>query len=193
MYDYILGSVVSIKEDYAVIDNNGIGYRIYSSSNSLKDLKINEKVTMYIYFNLREDGIFLYGFTTDEELNMFSLLLLVSKVGPKVGLNILSTLTVNQIKSAIVHNDLNILCNAPGVGKKTASRIVLELKDRIDDDGIMDVEYTGDKGDEVEIAINGIMTLGYSKNEIFRVLKKMNTDKMTAEDIIKGALRRLSK
>lgn len=146
MYDYILGSVVSIKEDYAVIDNNGIGYRIYSSSNSLKDLKINEKVTMYIYFNLREDGIFLYGFTTDEELNMFSLLLLVSKVGPKVGLNILSTLTVNQIKSAIVHNDLNILCNAPGVGKKTASRIVLELKDRIDDDGIMDVEYTGDKG-----------------------------------------------
>lgn len=83
MYEYIIGKVVSIKEDYIVLDNNGIGYRIYTSKNSLMNLEIHEKITMYIYFNLREDGVYLYGFITEEELNMFNLLLLVSKVGPR--------------------------------------------------------------------------------------------------------------
>src|SRR5690554_5559559 len=105
MYEYIIGKVVSVKEDYIVLDNNGIGYRVYTSKNSLMNLKLDEDITMYIYYNLREDGVYLYGFTTEEELNMFNLLLLVSKVGPKVGLNILSTLTPNQIKLAILKND----------------------------------------------------------------------------------------
>ena len=140
MYEYIIGKVVSVKEDYIVLDNNGIGYRVYTSKNSLMNLKLDEDITMYIYYNLREDGVYLYGFTTEEELNMFNLLLLVSKVGPKVGLNILSTLTPNQIKLAILKNDANILCNAPGVGKKTASRIILELKDRVSQEEILEDE-----------------------------------------------------
>ncbi|WP_236915207.1 Holliday junction branch migration protein RuvA [Clostridium sp. Cult2] len=193
MYDYITGKVVGVKEDYIVVDNNGIGYRIYTSKNSLMDLKVDDKTIMYIYFNLREDGIFLYGFTTEEELNMFNLLLLVSKVGPKVGLNILSTLTVNQIKLAILKNDSNILCNAPGVGKKTASRIILELKDRIDKEDIIDEEPIIKDNNEVEIAINGIMSLGYSRNEVLKVIKKMDTSNMVTEDIIREVLKRLSK
>ncbi|MCF6465908.1 Holliday junction branch migration protein RuvA [Clostridium sp. Cult2] len=193
LYDYITGKVVGVKEDYIVVDNNGIGYRIYTSKNSLMDLKVDDKTIMYIYFNLREDGIFLYGFTTEEELNMFNLLLLVSKVGPKVGLNILSTLTVNQIKLAILKNDSNILCNAPGVGKKTASRIILELKDRIDKEDIIDEEPIIKDNNEVEIAINGIMSLGYSRNEVLKVIKKMDTSNMVTEDIIREVLKRLSK
>lgn len=193
MYDYITGKVVGVKEDYIVVDNNGIGYRIYTSKNSLMDLKVDDKTIMYIYFNLREDGIFLYGFTTEEELNMFNLLLLVSKVGPKVGLNILSTLTVNQIKLAILKNDSNILCNAPGVGKKTASRIILELKDRIDKEDIIDEEPIIKDNNEVEIAINGIMSLGYSRNEVLKIIKKMDTSNMVTEDIIREVLKRLSK
>ncbi|CCQ94016.1 Holliday junction ATP-dependent DNA helicase RuvA [[Clostridium] ultunense Esp] len=193
MYEYIIGKVVSIKEDYIVLDNNGIGYRIYTSKNSLMNLEIHEKITMYIYFNLREDGVYLYGFITEEELNMFNLLLLVSKVGPKVGLNILSTLTPNQIKLAILKNDSNILCNAPGVGKKTASRIILELKDRVDKEDIVEDENIIIDNDEVEIAIDGIMSLGYSRNEVIKVINKIDTSKMVTEDIIREVLKRISK
>ncbi|WP_236911420.1 Holliday junction branch migration protein RuvA [Clostridium sp. Cult1] len=193
MYEYIIGKVVSVKEDYIVLDNNGIGYRVYTSKNSLMNLKLDEDITMYIYYNLREDGVYLYGFTTEEELNMFNLLLLVSKVGPKVGLNILSTLTPNQIKLAILKNDANILCNAPGVGKKTASRIILELKDRVSQEEILEDEDIIIDDDEVEIAIHGIMSLGYSRNEVLKVVNKMDTSKMVTEDIIREVLKRLSK
>lgn len=193
MYEYIIGKVVSVKEDYIVLDNNGIGYRVYTSKNSLMNLKLDEDITMYIYYNLREDGVYLYGFTTEEELNMFNLLLLVSKVGPKVGLNILSTLTPNQIKLAILKNDANILCNAPGVGKKTASRIILELKDRVSQEEILEDEDIIIDDDEVEIAIHGIMSLGYSRNEVLKVINKMDTSKMVTEDIIREVLKRLSK
>ena len=86
----------------------------------------------YTYLNVREDGIFLYGFTSEEELNMFKLLLLVSKIGPKVATGLLSFLTPNQIKKAIINKDVGILSKAPGIGKKTAERIILELKDKID-------------------------------------------------------------
>ena len=193
MYEYIIGKVVSVKEDYIVLDNNGIGYRVYTSKNSLMNLKLDEDITMYIYYNLREDGVYLYGFTKEEELNMFNLLLLVSKVGPKVGLNILSTLTPNQIKLAILKNDANILCNAPGVGKKIASRIILELKDRVSQEEILEDEDIRIDDDEVEIAIHGIMSLGYSRNEVLKVVNKMDTSKMVTEDIIREVLKRLSK
>ncbi len=193
LYEYIIGKVVGIKEDYIVLDNNGIGYKIFTSRNSLVSLEIGETVTMYIYFNLREDGVYLYGFITEEELDMFNLLLLVSKIGPKVGLGILSTLTPNQIKFAILNNDSNALCNAPGVGKKTASRIILELKDRIDDNCIGEDIDTIKDVDMVENAINGLMSLGYTRGEILRVLNKIDTSNMDTEDIIRETLKRLSK
>ena len=94
MYEYIRGKVVGIKDGYIVLDNNGIGYKIFTSQNSLLKLELNEIRTMYIYFNLREDGVFLYGFISEEELEMFNLLLLVSKIGPKIALGTLSTLTI---------------------------------------------------------------------------------------------------
>ena len=150
LYEYIMGKVVGIKEDYIVLDNGGIGYKIFTSRNSLGNLKINEMITMYIYFNLREDGVYLYGFTTEEELDMFNMLLLVSKVGPKVGLGILSTLTPGQIKLAILNSDSNVLCN-------------------------------------------GLMSLGYTRGEIQRVLNKIDTSSMDTEDIIRETLKRLSK
>ncbi|HSH36428.1 Holliday junction branch migration protein RuvA [Schnuerera sp.] len=193
MYEYIIGRVARIKEDYVVVENNGIGYRIYTSKNSLVNLQIDEKTTMYIYYNLREDGVYLYGFTTEEELDMFNLLLLVSKVGPKVGLNVLSTLNPNQIKLAILRNDSHALCNAPGVGKKTASRIILELKDRIDKDDIVEEEVIIEDNDEADIAIHGIMSLGYSRGEVMKVMRKLDTTKMVTEDIIREALKLLSK
>ncbi|WP_132027040.1 Holliday junction branch migration protein RuvA [Keratinibaculum paraultunense] len=195
MYEYIIGEVMEIKEDYIVLENNGIGYRVFTSKHSINNLSINQTITMYIYFNLREDGVYLYGFTTEEELNMFNKLLLVSKIGPKVGLNILSTLTPNEIKSAIINKDTDILCNAPGVGEKTAGRIILELKDRIDAtdvDTIEDVEILNDNSD-INIAINGLISLGYTRKEIDWALNKLDISSMDTEDIIKEVLRRLSR
>ncbi|QQY80858.1 Holliday junction DNA helicase subunit RuvA [Keratinibaculum paraultunense] len=186
---------MEIKEDYIVLENNGIGYRVFTSKHSINNLSINQTITMYIYFNLREDGVYLYGFTTEEELNMFNKLLLVSKIGPKVGLNILSTLTPNEIKSAIINKDTDILCNAPGVGEKTAGRIILELKDRIDAtdvDTIEDVEILNDNSD-INIAINGLISLGYTRKEIDWALNKLDISSMDTEDIIKEVLRRLSR
>ena len=100
LYEYIIGKVVNIKEDYIVLDNNRIGFRIFTSKNSLSNIKMDQTITMYIYYNVREDGISLYGFSTEEELDMFNMLILVSRIGPKVGLGILSALTPNQIKLA---------------------------------------------------------------------------------------------
>lgn len=192
LYEYIIGKVVNIKEEYIVVDNNGIGYRIFTSKNSLMNIKISERVTMYMYFNLREDGVSLYGFTTEEELDMFNMLLLVSRIGPKVGLGILSTLTPNQIKLAILNNDSHILCKAPGIGNKTAGRIILELKDRIDKDDMVEDKGIVENTDDIEIAIHGLMSLGYTRGEILKITNKMDTIDMSTEDIMKEVLRRLS-
>lgn len=193
MYEYINGKVVGIKEDYIVLDNNGIGYRIYTSNNSLLSVENGQTITMYIYFNLREDGIYLYGFTTEEELYMFNMLLLVSRVGPKVGLGILSSLTPNQIKLAILNKDYKVLCNAPGIGKKTAERIILELKDRIDCNDISDETILIKNTGEAQMAIHGLMSLGYTRGEIMRVMDKIDTSDKNTEDIIREVLKRLSK
>ena len=193
LYEYIIGKVVGIKEDYIVLDNNGIGYRIYTSKNSLLNVEIDKTITMYIYFNLREDGVYLYGFMTEEELYMFNMLLLVSRVGPKVGLGILSTLTPNQIKLAILNKDYKVLCNAPGIGKKTAERIILELKDRIEPSYIAEEANIIENANEVHIAIHGLMSLGYTRGEIMKALDSINTDGLDTEAIIREALKRLSK
>ncbi len=185
---------MDIKEDCIVLENNGIGYKIFTSKNSIGKLNLNQNIKMYTYFNLREDGIYLYGFTTEEELNIFNKLLLVSKIGPKVGLNVLSTLTPSQIKSAIINDDTSILCTAPGgVGKKTAGRIILELKDRIDDIEISEDVETIDNSSDIETAVNGLISLGYTRNEIQWVLSEIDTSDMNTEDIIREVLKRLSK
>lgn len=192
MYEYIIGRIVNIKDGYVVLDNNGIGYRIFTSTNSLMNLEIGEEVTMYIYFNMRDDGVNLYGFRTEEELDIFNMLLLVSRVGPKVGLGVLSALTPNQIKLAILNNDPQVLCKAPGIGSKTADRIILELRDRIDKDDIAQDETPIKHIGDIEAAISGMMSLGYTRGEILKVIGKIDTANMSTEDIMKEALRRLS-
>lgn len=192
LYEYIRGKVVGVRDEYIVLDNSGIGYKIFTSKNSLTNIETNEIITMYIYFNVRDDGVYLYGFTTEGELDMFNMLQLVSKIGPKVSLGVLSALTPNQIKIAILNSDSNLLCSAPGIGKKTASRIILELKDRIDDSDIL--EDTNDIIDNnPEIAIGGLMSLGYTRNEIMKALNKIDINNMVAEDIIREVLKKLSK
>lgn len=194
MYEYIKGRVVKIKDDYVIIDNGGIGYRVFTSRYSINNMDIGDTLTMYLDLNLREDGIYLYGFTSEEELKIFNMLRLVSKIGPKVALNILSTLTPNEIKSAIYNNDIDSFVKVPGIGKKTANRIVLELKDRIKGEDIISGIVAQDKDeDNLQIAIEGMMSLGYTKGEVLKVVKDLDISQMDAEQIIREALKRFSK
>ncbi|NLX62567.1 MAG: Holliday junction branch migration protein RuvA [Tissierellia bacterium] len=194
LYEYIKGKIVKIKDDYVVIDNGGIGYRVFTSKYSINKMDIGNTLTMYLDLNIREDGIFLYGFTSEEELNMFNMLRLVSKIGPKVALNILSTLTPSELKSAIYNNNTDALVKVSGIGKKTANRIILELKDRIRGEEIIDNIIDESKSeDHLQIAIEGMMSLGYTKGEILNVIKGMDVSQMDAEDIIREALKRFSK
>lgn len=195
LFEFIIGDVVVIREDYIVLQNNGIGYKIFTSTNSIIKLELGMKNTMiYTYLNLREDGIFLYGFITEEEMDMFILLQLVSKIGPKVALGILSTLTPSQIKIAILRKDFELLCKAPGIGKKTAERLILELRDRIDKEFVVE----DDTIDELNTngyheAINGLMSLGYTRLEIEKTIRTFDITKMQIEDIIRESLKKLSK
>lgn len=195
MYEYIIGDVRWIKEDYVVLENNKIGYRIFTSINSSIKLEIGMKdVMMYTYYNLRDDGVYLYGFLDEDEIKIFKLLLTVSKIGPKVAIGILSGLTPNQIQRAIFEKNIPTLCKAPGVGKKTAERMILELRDKIeiDDDMDDDIDTKLDR-DEDEEAINGLMSLGYSRYEIEKTLRDIDTSKIGVEEIIRHTLRKLSK
>lgn len=195
MFEFLIGDIVNINEDYIVLQNNGIGYKIFTSSNSIKKTQIGKKDQMlYTQLHVREDGLFLFGFTTEEEMEMFRLLLLVSKIGPKVGIGILSSMTSVQIKIAIINKNIEALCKAPGVGKKTAERIILELKDRIDRNII-----TSEEQDNIIInnsyneAIEALMTLGYSRYEIEKSMRSIEIKEMDIEDIIRVVLNKLSK
>lgn len=195
MFEFIIGDIVAIREDYIVLQNNGIGYKIFTSTNTMIQIELGMKNAMiFTYLNVREDGIFIYGFISEEELNMFKLLQMVSKIGPKIALGILSTLNSNQIKLAIIRKDLDVLCKAPGIGKKTAERIILELKDRIDKDIIIEEDNISDLNyDNYMEAINGLMSLGYTRIEVEKIIKTMDISNMSIEDIIRETLKRLSK
>lgn len=195
LFEFIIGDIASLKEDYIVLQNNGIGFKIFTSINSMLKLEIGMKnALIYTDLIVREDGIFLYGFTSEEEINMFRLLLLVSKIGPKTALGILSTLTPNQIKLAVLKKEFDILCKAPGIGKKTAERMVLELKDRIDKDSIIE-EYDNDNiiNNDYDEAVQGLVSLGYTRLEIEKTIKTIDISKMNIEDIIREVLKRLSR
>lgn len=195
MFEFLIGDIVNINEDYIVLQNNGIGYKVFTSSNSIMKTQIGKKNQMlYTQLHVREDGLFLFGFTTEEEMEMFRLLLLVSKIGPKIGTGILSSLTPVQIKIAIINKDIEALCKAPGVGKKTAERIILELKDRIDINISKDekgVDVVSNNG--YNEAIEALMTLGYTRFEIEKSMRTIEIDNMEIEDIIRVVLNKLSK
>jgi len=194
LFEFIIGDIVDLKDDYFVLQNNNIGYKVFTSVNSMVNLELGMKNAMiFTYLNVREDGIYLYGFTTKDEIDMFKLLQFVSKIGPKVALGVLSTLTPNQIKRAILSKQIDILCKAPGVGKKTAERIVLELKDRIDKD--IEIEDTIDE-QEINIypeAVNGLMSLGYSRIEIDKAIRGIDISNLSVEGVIREVLKKLSK
>ncbi|MEG2416804.1 MAG: Holliday junction branch migration protein RuvA [Peptostreptococcaceae bacterium] len=191
MYSYIKGSVEEIRLDSIVIENNNIGYKINVSSNTIKDLQLGSMTKIYTKLIVREDDMSLCGFATKEEMHMFELLTSVSKIGSKVGLGILSFGTPAQLGAFIVSEDIVKLSKAPGVGKKTAERIILELKDKIDKQNI-EFEPTlltqSPIGISKDESVDALLTLGYSSAEAKEAVDKCKKDGLNTEDIIKKSL-----
>ncbi|KZL93761.1 Holliday junction branch migration protein RuvA [Clostridium magnum] len=195
MYEYIKGTYAGMNKDYIVVENNGIGYKIHTSGSTLAQIpKIDEEIKLYLQQIVREDFIGLYGFLTTEELNMFKLLLTINGVGAKAALSLLSISNVNNLKYAILSSDEKTITRAPGIGKKMAQRIILELKDKIKPDELVAIggeeilseENTGN----VLEALEALIALGYTEKEAQKVLDSVNKSD-TLENIIKNSLRLL--
>lgn len=196
MYEYIRGKYIGINKDYIIVENNGIGYRIFTSGATMSDVpEAGEEITLYIEQIVREDFIGLYGFDSREELDMFKLLLNVNGVGPKAALSLLSISRVNNLKYAIMIGDEKHICRGVGIGKKTAARIILELKDKLQPDELLDGTFEDETGSvenslAASEALSALIALGYSEKEAEKVLKNIDKND-SVENIIKNALKAL--
>lgn len=194
MISYIIGHVRSIKEDSFIIENNNMGYLIFSSLATLSNIEINNEYKIYTSMQVREDDISLFGFFTKDELEMFTLLTSVSTIGPKIAMGILSSISVNEIKTAIINNDIDKLTVAKGIGKKSASRIILELVDKVkkmDFVPVENIKINNSKNDEIDVAREALLNLGYEKNDVEKVLSELKDTDLSLEGLIKESLKRL--
>lgn len=194
MISYIIGQIRLINEDNFVIENNSMGYIIFSSLTTLANIEINNEYKIYTSMQVREDDISLFGFISKDELEMFLHLTSVSTIGPKTALGILSSLSVDEIKNAILNNDINKLTVAKGIGKKSASRIILELVDKVKKMNFVPIEKSEDVSvvnEDFDVAKEALLNLGYQKNDIDRVLLELKDNELSLEELIKESLKRL--
>ena len=191
MYSYIKGTVEEIYLDRIVLENNGIGYEINVSSFTAQSVQKGKDAKIFTKLIVREDDMSLCGFATKEEMKMFKLLTSVSKIGPKVGLSILSFASPGQLGAYILSEDVSKLSKAPGVGKKTAERIVLELKDKVDKNNV-EFEPTLLSSEPIAVskdeAVDALVALGYSSSEAKEAVDNCKKDGLNTEDIIKKSL-----
>ncbi|MCC8082023.1 MAG: Holliday junction branch migration protein RuvA [Lachnospiraceae bacterium] len=200
MYSYIKGTLEEISEDFIVIENGGIGYQIRVPMRSMDRLPgRGEQVKVFTYLYVREDAFSLFGFFTRDELAMFQLLLNVSGIGPRGALALLSALSVNEIRFAVVSDDVKTISKAPGIGKKTAQRLIIELKDRISLEDALDVPQDSsavspeDNHIVRKEAMEALTALGYSAADAARTLSGIEiTDDSDVESVLKQALKNMA-
>ena len=201
MLSYIKGSLEVKTSGYIVIETGGLGYKIYMPETSIEKLgDIGSTVKVHTYMKVREDDISLFGFNTNEELRMFELLLSVSGIGAKSAVVILSNISPSKFALAVITNDVGILKKLPGIGPKTAARIILELKDKLKTEETIstsdmdNVSSTSPiiENNNISEAMAALQVLGYSIREIEEALSKFDTSNLQLEDIIKTALKNLS-
>ena len=199
MFYYLNGVVAEMEANLAVIDCGGVGYACATTNYTLSQLKKGERAKLYTYMNVREDAVELFGFATQSELHSFKLLLGVSGVGPKAALSILSANTPANLAMAVVMGDEKALTAAPGIGKKIAQRIILELKDKLAKE---QPSFSGDTcimpsiavpDDKVREAGAALAVLGYSASEVAAAVKGIDMDALPLEAIIRQALKRMVK
>lgn len=202
MYSYIKGELAEVNTDHIVIDVGGIGYMIYIPAQSINYLPaIGEMLKVHTYLYMREDAMILYGFLTKDDLEMFKLLITVSGIGPKGGLAILSTLSSDDLRFAVLSGDSKAISKAPGIGSKTAQRVIIDLKDKmsLEDAFEKKLEHENEKinvssNSQVKNdAVMALNALGYSSTESLKAVSKVDiTEDMDVEDVLKAALKHMS-
>ena len=206
MISYIRGSLAAIEEDRIIVDVGGVGYGIFMPAKAMMHLPaVGSEVKIHTFLNVKEDALQLYGFLTRDDLNVFKKVITVSGIGPKLGLGILSSIGAEELKMAVLSEDANRLAAAPGIGKKTAGRLVIELKDKImalatsfaEDFVENTVTAKGNESEDAkklrENALQVLVALGYAEKEAARAVKEVEiTEGMTDDDMVRLSLRQMS-
>ncbi|MDF2590225.1 MAG: ruvA [Anaerocolumna sp.] len=206
MLSYIKGELTEVSEEGIVVETNGIGYEVRMPLSSLNELpRLGSDIKVYTYMHVREDFIGLFGFLTKDDLTIFKLLITVNGIGPKGALGILSAITPDDLRFAVLSDDAKTIAKAPGIGSKTASKLIIELKDKLklEDafeqklsnqmDGQMQLHNTGISITDIRNeAIQALVVLGYSSTDAAKVVRKIDIKEgMSSEDVLKISLKSL--
>jgi len=202
MIQFIRGELVSYEEDRILVDVGGVGYGIFMSGSAMSKLPpVGREVKIHTYLNVKEDAMQLFGFLTRDDLRVFKLLIGVNGIGPKGGLAILSVLTPDDLRFAVMANDVKAISSAPGIGKKTAEKIILELKDKLSIEDALEhavskeavVSGSADNHHEVmSEAVQALVALGYGNTESLKAVKQVDiTENMGANEVLKQALKHM--
>ena len=196
MIDQISGKIISINDNYVVLGVGGLGIKVNISANFASKLVNEDLITLVTYPNVREDALDLYGFKNDSERNLFLMLISISGIGPKLAVSILSWVELEELKSAILSGDIKSLTSIPGVGAKTAKRIIIELKDKLSKTTTTELGFEDDFESKIsKEVLSALVGLGYSESIATDVIKRIlpaNSDK-SIESLIKEALKLLNK
>lgn len=200
MIGFVNGEIEDIYEDRVLVDCGFMGYNIYVCGNVIETCSIGQEIKLYTYLNVREDAMNLFGFLTKDELKVFKLLITVNGIGPKGALAILTIMSPNDLRYAVMTDDSKLISKAPGVGAKTAQKVILELKDKLNIDEFInssekDVISYKNSDMQTEIvseATEALVSLGYTQKEIAKIIKSCNiTECKTTEDVIKLVLKNI--
>lgn len=199
MIGFINGRVDHIGSNFCLVEAQGVGYRIFMNASDLGRMVLDQKIKIYTYLSVREDALQLYGFLSYDVYSLFTKLITVSGIGPKVALNVLSAAKPDAFFMAIKNRDIKYLTKLPGIGKKTAERMLLELKNLVGPDtsaagGDDGLDFVPSDNSPMGEAMEALASLGYTQNEISAVMNRMKiTENMTAEELIKKALQMMAR
>ena len=198
MFEYIKGTLEYISTDYIVVESNNIGFKILTCPGCIPNVSMHDTVKIYTYMHVREDDISLFGFMDQSSVALFKMLISISGIGPKGALSILSVLSIDELRLAVMSEDYKAIAKANGIGTKTAQKIVIELKDKLKIEDIYDnsditAEDTTDfSNDNISETVLALTSLGYSNIEALKAVKKVKkADTMNVETLLKAALKNM--
>lgn len=197
MIAYLKGIIDIKRQDYVVIDVHGVGYKIFMPEGAIQNLEVDSEVKIYTFMRVREDDVSLYGFLNVEELAMFELLISVGGIGAKSAVGILSNIAPSKFALAVITDDVTTLKKLPGIGAKTAQRIILELKDKIKTQEATEqeneIKQKIEVSDSAKDAIEALQVLGYTRREVEEAISRIGESNLTTEEIIKRGLKYLGR
>jgi Holliday junction DNA helicase RuvA len=201
MIGFVNGEIEDIYEDQVLIDCGFMGYNIFVCKNVIENSSIGDEIKLYTYLNVREDAMNLFGFLSKDELHIFKLLITVNGIGPKGALSVLTTMTPNDLRFAVFKEDAKLISKVPGIGAKTAQKVILDLKDKLNIDFNLDNDNqdlyndysnNNDKEDIIDEAIQALVALGYTQKEVARIVKGCDLSMCTTtEEVIKVVLKNI--